>query len=552
MIMRKIITVRVKTLFVSVVILSAAGSLANVAQPLLLQSLLDIIIAADFTRVANILFKFVLAIISVIFIHWVQSRLLSKYKFNITSNLRRYIEQNILYSPVTQFKKNNRQEYISIFNNNLSNVIDQYYMLAPYIFFQLLSLGIYFYVVFSINTVFLLIILFANLSTLLFPKLYTARLQKYKEQALKGFRRYNVGLGDIIFGFNTIRLFNVQNEALNTLHDVSTDHLNKQLRFELKVINIDTLLGALPLIGYCSIIVYGIYAISINSITIGGLVAALQLSDMLSAPVNKLAAALLTFFTTSKIKEEILDLNTSEESEQAIDRLEGTIKEIAFENVSFEYENGKSVIRGLSISFPANSKTLIWGPNGSGKSTIVKLLTKDCLDYSGSIKVNGKELKLLKQDSLFQRMGVVPQSIYLFNDSLKNNIILYRVFTDEQVQNVINKLNLQHLLSFQDYSDSMENISGGEKQKIAIARALLHQASVIILDEALSQVDKESSAALEKELLAKDNQILIHIAHKLNKSLTIKYDQIIVFSAEGKVQVLKGRLKREFLAEVVS
>ncbi|MGH1600786.1 ABC transporter ATP-binding protein [Campylobacter majalis] len=217
--------------------------------------------------------------------------------------------------------------------------------------------------------------------------------------------------------------------------------------------------------------------------------------------------------------------------------------DIEFDDVSFAYEKSNAnALTNVSFKIPQNSLTAIVGASGSGKSTITKLLMRYADCDQGSIKIGGIDIKNIPQNELFKLLSVVFQDVYLFDDSIKNNILMANLNADENaVKQAGISANCDEFVSrLKDGYDSVvgdmgKNLSGGEKQRISIARAILKGAPIIMLDEPTAALDTQSEAGVQKAInaLVKDQTILI-IAHRL--STIMKADQILVFDKSRLVQ----------------
>lgn len=218
--------------------------------------------------------------------------------------------------------------------------------------------------------------------------------------------------------------------------------------------------------------------------------------------------------------------------------------DIGFEHVSFSYENGNPILKDVSFSIPQGSMTAIVGPSGGGKTTITRLIARFWDVQEGSITIGGHDVKEFTCDSLLKNMSMVFQNVYLFHDTIENNIKFgCPDATHEQVVEAAKKACCHDFISAlpQGYDtvigEGGSTLSGGEKQRISIARAMLKDAPIILLDEATASVDPENEVHLQQAISALvKNKTLIVIAHRLS---TIRdADQILVVD-NGKI-VEKG------------
>ncbi|WP_299052321.1 ABC transporter ATP-binding protein [uncultured Polaribacter sp.] len=238
--------------------------------------------------------------------------------------------------------------------------------------------------------------------------------------------------------------------------------------------------------------------------------------------------------------EELMNMTAEEDDEHRTVELTETQGEIIFEDVSFAYEKGKEVLHNLNFKVPAGSVTALVGSSGSGKSTIAGLSATFLNPNSGKITIDHKDMATIKLASFRKHLGVVLQDEFLFEGTIRENILFPRPNASEE--ELLNAVKAAYVNEFTDrFEDGLDTLigergvklSGGQRQRLAIARAILANPKIIILDEATSNLDTESEALIQKSLseLVK-NRTTIVIAHRL--STIKKADQILVIEA-GKI-----------------
>jgi subfamily B ATP-binding cassette protein MsbA len=214
-------------------------------------------------------------------------------------------------------------------------------------------------------------------------------------------------------------------------------------------------------------------------------------------------------------------------------------KEIHFDDVSYGYES-ESVIKGLQLKIMKGQKVALVGPSGAGKSTIIRLLLKMINADSGVIRIDGEAISNFSKESLNKALGFVPQQSFLFRDTVRNNITMGREgFSDERIYACLElacaDVFVRNLKDGLDtvIGDRGDSLSGGEKQRLTIARALLEDPEILILDEPTSALDPESEKAVSRAIInvLKDRTAII-IAHRLS---TIKFVNNIFVIDSGKV-----------------
>ncbi|WP_405606099.1 ABC transporter ATP-binding protein [Polaribacter sp. Asnod1-A03] len=235
--------------------------------------------------------------------------------------------------------------------------------------------------------------------------------------------------------------------------------------------------------------------------------------------------------------EELMNMAAEEDNENRTVVLEDLKGEINFDDVSFSYEEGKKVIKNINFNVPAGSVTALVGSSGSGKSTIAGLSATFLNPKSGKITIDNQDMSKVKLSSYRKNLGVVLQDEFLFEGTIRQNIMFPRPdATEEELQNAVRAAYVNEFTDrFDDGLDTLigergVKLSGGQRQRLAIARAILADPKIIILDEATSSLDTESEALIQKSLskLVKDRTTIV-IAHRL--STIKKADQILVIEA---------------------
>lgn len=215
--------------------------------------------------------------------------------------------------------------------------------------------------------------------------------------------------------------------------------------------------------------------------------------------------------------------------------------DIVFSNVNFAYEN-EQVLKNISFKVPENTITALMGPSGSGKTTITKLLARMWDIKEGAIKIGGISIKDFKVEELLSHISMVFQDVYLFNDTISNNIKMGKQdATPEEIIDAAKKANChKFIMNFPDkyktvVGEGGSKLSGGEKQRISIARAFLKTAPIVLLDEATANIDPENEVTIQAAInkLVKDKTVII-IAHKL--STIMAADQVLVLDRGEIVQ----------------
>ena len=277
-----------------------------------------------------------------------------------------------------------------------------------------------------------------------------------------------------------------------------------------------------------------------QSITVGTAIIIIQLSTHIVGPV-KLSISLINQIRSVSLiayKIETILEDTKDSFEDT--NLSNFVNSIEIKNLDFSYNEERKALDNINLSIDKNKKYAIVGESGSGKSTLIKLLMRYYNDYEGSILIDNNDLKNIYSSDLYKNMSMIQQNVFMFDDSIKENIKLYSNHTDDDIINACERSGLTKLIDKLPeginslVGENGNKLSGGEKQRIAIARALINNTQILILDESTSALDNETAYNLEHSLLNLDDLTLITVTHKLIKSILINYDEIIVMK-NGKI-----------------
>ncbi|MGC1204858.1 MAG: ABC transporter ATP-binding protein [Flavobacteriaceae bacterium] len=347
-------------------------------------------------------------------------------------------------------------------------------------------------------------------------------------------------LTETLAGVRVIKAFNAE-EQENTVFEKGVDKLYQNVKKSLTATALMTSSSTF-LIGVATTGIMGIggYYMILGEMTTGDFLFFTLILGFMIAPIvqmSNIGSQLTEALAGLDRTEELMNMTAEEDDTERSVQLEKLNGDIEFNDVSFSYEEDKEVLHNISFKAPAGSVTALVGSSGSGKSTIAGLSATFLNPKSGKVTIDNQDLSKVKLNSYRKYLGVVLQDEFLFEGTIRENIMFPRPnATEDELQNAVKAA---YVNEFTDrFEDGLETLigergvklSGGQRQRLAIARAILANPKVIILDEATSNLDTESEALIQKSLneLVKDRTTIV-IAHRL--STIRKADQILVIEA---------------------
>lgn len=338
---------------------------------------------------------------------------------------------------------------------------------------------------------------------------------------------------DMLEGFPVIRAFQAENEAA-TLFDGRNQQLEKDKR---RLAVIQKIIGGLgEIAGY--IAQFGVFgvgaymAVTGQGVSVGVLIMFVQLMNYIVQPIAVLPQIFAGRQAAMALVDKLAEALEEDAPAGGVTLAPALSDAIRLEDVSFAYEEGKPVLTGVTATLEAGKRYAIVGASGSGKSTLLSLLTGENAASAGRITFDGTPLEAAAPESLAAMMGYVQQSVFIFDDDIRRNITMFRDFPEEEVQDAIRRSGLTDLIARRGLDapcgENGANLSGGEKQRISIARCILRRASVLLMDEATAALDAATAREVMEAILALEGMTRIVVTHRLEAPMLRQFDEILV------------------------
>ena len=495
----------------------------------------------DITALLNLLIMVViLYIISAVF-SYLQSYILVKITTKISYDLRQRLMDKILSLPMDKVEENKRGDILSRITNDvdsLQNGITQSFIQLTTavitlvgVFIMMLTINVWM----TLATVILIPIAF------LVIRLITKYSQSYFLKQLVHKGSLNAQIEETFTGHDIIRAFNQEDISMDKFENDNEMWFDQEWKSQFFSSLNGPLMNFISNFTYVVIAVLGAIFVLQKAITVGDILAFFQYVQNFTRPIQQITRVMNQIQTAMAATERIFEFLDLDDEENPSDKKITEIRKgITFEDVSFGYTPDEKIIKNLSFDVKKGEKIAIVGETGAGKTTIVKLLMRFYDIDSGSIKIDGVDIKEYDKHSLRSLIGMVLQDSWLFSDSIKSNIHYGNLdATDDEIidaskqvyaDNFIRQLSEGYDTELNEDSD---NISHGQKQLLTIARTIISTKEVMILDEATSSVDTRTEKLIQKAMdRLMENKTSFIIAHRLS---TIRNADNIIVIDNGEI-----------------
>lgn len=531
--------IKITPLFIAFILVSIVNNLDQYFLTKLVEVISKIALYKNKELIIYAIKFFAIWAIAFIILRYVRAHFKGKLAGEWNNMVKNELMENILNRDAYYFDSKDKSSYISLFNNDLRFLEDNYLFSIERIISNIVLLALCMAYGFKINVVLTMIIFVFGIVIMIIAKITSASSADKNENYMHALNKYNESLNDGFYGYSTLyrynktnsflKKFNQRTKNLEKIHAVSLYFNNKRIA----VVNIISIVLQTFLILLSAIF---IYKGMIDSYYLPVLI---SLMNIIIWPMQEIAEAYGNIISTKKIRNRIMDEVSYNDDKTYIENKSTNnflpkSSEISFNNVSFSYSD-KNIFDDISFDIMKEDHIRISGESGSGKSTILKMLTKEIFPKTGNIYLMDKNLSEISKEELFKIISVIPQEPMIFRESILQNIVLYedeKHIDKEKLEYAIEKSGLEFLLNSLNegihtvLKDAGSNLSGGEKQRIEIARALYKDTQIILIDEATSALDLKLAQNLE-DIFSKLDKTVISISHRRDIEYKKYYDKIL-------------------------
>lgn len=500
---------------------------------------------------ASINFEYVIRILLILAVIYVlgpvttylANALLTEAIQNTMRDLRDAIQNKIRKLPVNYFDKNTYGNILSRITNDVDSVSNALQQSFIQVVNSILSVILAVSMMFSLNIKLSLIAILIIPLSYLASKFIVNKSQGLFNSQQEALGKLNGKVQETYTGFNEIKLYGKQEDSIKDFQEINEELFNTGFKAQF----ISSIMSpVVSLIAYLTIAVVGIVGAMFTiagALTVGNLQAFIRYIWQINQPlsqVTQLSSTIQAAFSAANRVFEILDEEEEVQDKKDSIKLDNPIGDVTFEHVKFGYSEDNILIEDLSVDIKSGQMVAIVGPTGAGKTTLVNLLMRFYEVLDGSIKIDGVDTRDMKREDLRSLFGMVLQDTWLYNGTIHENIEYGRLGTSkEEVIEAAKIANVHHFIkTLPDgynmiLNEEASNISQGEKQLLTIARAVVSDPKILILDEATSSVDTRLELLLQKAMrnIMKGRTSFV-IAHRLS---TIRSADLILVMNEGNI-----------------
>lgn len=497
----------------------------------------------DFTKISRILITLLgIYLISAVF-SFIQGFIMTGVSQKLTYRLRKEMIEKIDRMPMNYFDRRTHGEVLSRITNDIDTLNQSLNQSMTQIITSITTIIGIVFMMCTINVIMTCTIVLIVPISLIFITFIAKKSQKYFKEQQDYLGHVNGQVEEVYGGHNIVKVFNGEEDAINRFNTDNETLYKSAWKSQFLSGLMQPIMMFISNIGYVAVAILGGFFAIQNKISVGDIQSFIQYTRSFTQPLAQIAQISNMLQSIAASSERVFEFLEEEEEVQfadnpeSIENIEGNVE---FRNVKFGYYPDKTIINNFSLKVNEGKKVAIVGPTGAGKSTIIKILMRFYDINNGDILIDGKSIYNFNRRDLRKLFGMVLQETWLFNGSIKENIRYGNLdASDEEVHNAAESAEADEFIStfHEGYdmilNEEVSNVSQGQKQLLTIARAILKDPKILILDEATSSVDTRTELKIQKAMdTLMEGRTSFIIAHRLS---TIKNADIILVLKDGDI-----------------
>lgn len=522
-----------KICFIASVIMTIVMSFLNLMISWLIQQIMDSMANQNMQSVVRCAWIAASVVIAYTVANAVYRAVYPRFLQRAMQQYRDYAFSRLTQKSLRSFSKEGTALYVSALTNDCTSIENNYlaatFTLIEFLFCFLgaLIMMLYYSPV--------MLVLAVALSFLPVAVSMTAgnRLTEQEKEISKKNERFVSIVNELLSGFPVIKSFRAETQAsrLFSQRNEQAEEAKKNKRRTEQLISL--LANDAGIIAQMGIFLAGAWlAISGKGVTAGVVIVFVQLMNYILNPISQVPLLWSNRKAAIALMEKLSDALSENVREEGREKLNGFSEKIEVKDLTYGYEPESHVLKDLDVQFDAGKSYAIVGGSGSGKSTLLNLLMGSSSNYQGEICIDGVSIKNIESESLYQLMTSVQQNVFVFNDTIRNNVTMFHEFPDKEVTLALERSGLSEFIEKrgEDFvcGENGANLSGGERQRISIARALLRKSPILLVDEATAALDAATARAVSFSILNLVGMTRIVVTHRLEEAILRRYDKILV------------------------
>lgn len=522
-----------KMCFIASVIMTIVMSFLNLMISWLIQQIMDSMANQNMQSVVRCAWIAASVVIAYTVANAVYRAVYPRFLQRAMQQYRDYAFSRLTQKSLRSFSKEGTALYVSALTNDCTSIENNYlaatFTLIEFLFCFLgaLIMMLYYSPV--------MLVLAVALSFLPVAVSMTAgnRLTEQEKEISKKNERFVSIVNELLSGFPVIKSFRAETQAsrLFSQRNEQAEEAKKNKRRTEQLISL--LANDAGIIAQMGTFLAGAWlAISGKGVTAGVVIVFVQLMNYILNPISQVPLLWSNRKAAIALMEKLSDALSENVREEGREKLNGFSEKIEVKDLTYGYEPESHVLKDLDVQFDAGKSYAIVGGSGSGKSTLLNLLMGSSSNYQGEICIDGVSIKNIESESLYQLMTSVQQNVFVFNDTIRNNVTMFHEFPDKEVTLALERSGLSEFIEKrgEDFvcGENGANLSGGERQRISIARALLRKSPILLVDEATAALDAATARAVSFSILNLVGMTRIVVTHRLEEAILRRYDKILV------------------------
>ena len=519
--------------FIVTIILTIAMSSLNLMISWLIQQIMDCTANQDMQALVRSAWIVIIVVVIYTIANVMYRAVYPRFLQRAMQQYRDYAFSRLTQKSLRSFSKEGTALYVSALTNDCTS-IENNYLAATFTLIELLFcfLGALIMMLYYSPV---MLVLAVALSFLPVAVSMTAgnRLTEQEKEISKKNERFVSIVNELLSGFPVIKSFRAETQAsrLFSQRNEQAEEAKKNKRRTEQLISL--LANDAGIIAQMGIFLAGAWlAISGKGVTAGVVIVFVQLMNYILNPISQVPLLWSNRKAAIALMEKLSDALSENVREEGREKLNGFSEKIEVKDLTYGYEPESHVLKDMDAQFDAGKSYAIVGGSGSGKSTLLNLLMGSSSTYQGEICIDGVSIKNIESESLYQLMTSVQQNVFVFNDTIRNNVTMFHEFPDKEVTLALERSGLSEFIEKRGEEfvcgENGANLSGGERQRISIARALLRKSPILLVDEATAALDAATARAVSFSILNLVGMTRIVVTHRLEEAILRRYDKILV------------------------